>query len=67
MIRKFVHRTLAATTVAALPLLNAYAAPDLIASASIPATYEDLNNQTAAPLENAVPGNRLGGFGSSIT
>jgi hypothetical protein len=52
---------------AAVPALDAYASPDLIAAASIPATYEDLNNHTAAPLENAVPGNRLGGFGSSIT
>src|SRR5215475_974220 len=67
MIRKFVNRSLMAAALAAVPVMSAYAAPDLIAAASIPATYEDLNNQTAAPLENAVPGNRLGGFGSSIT
>jgi hypothetical protein len=67
MIRKFVNRSLMAAALAAVPALNAYAGPDLVAAASIPATYEDLNNQTAAPLENAVPGNRLGGIGSSIT
>jgi len=68
MIRKFVNRTLMAAAMAAVPALSAYAAgPDLIASASLPATYEDLSNQTAGPLENGVPGNRLGGVGSSIT
>ena len=67
MTRRFVNLSLTAVALAAVPVLNAYAAPDLIAAASIPATYEDLNNQTAAPLENGVPGNRLGGFGSSIT
>ena len=55
MIRKFVNRSLMAAALAAIPALSAYAAPDLIAAASIPATYEDLNNQTAAPLENGVP------------
>jgi hypothetical protein len=67
MIRKFVNRSLVAAALAAVPVLNAYAGPDLIATASIPATYEDLNNQTAAALENGVPGNRVGGIGSSIT
>lgn len=67
MIRKFVNRSLLAAAAAAVSVLDAHAGPDLIATASIPATYEDLNNQTAAPLENSVPGNRLGGFGSSIT
>src|ERR1051325_3618065 len=67
MIHRFVSRSLIVATLAAIPALSAYAAPDLIAAASIPATYEDLNNHTAAPLENGVPGNRLGGFGSSIT
>src|SRR5215470_10362484 len=66
MIRKFVNRSLMAAALTTVPALNAYAAPDLVATASIPATYEDLNNQTAAPLENGVPGNRLGGMGSSI-
>jgi hypothetical protein len=67
MIREFVNRSLMAAALAAVPVLSAYASPDLIAAVSVPATYQDLNNQTAAPLENGVPGNRLGGFGSSIT
>jgi Esterase-like activity of phytase len=67
MIRQFVNRRAVAAALAVAPMLNAHAGPDLIATASIPATYEDLNNQTAAPLENAVPGNRVGGLGSSIT
>jgi hypothetical protein len=67
MIHKFVSRSLLAVAFGVVPALNAYAGPDLIAAASIPANYEDLNNQTAAPLENGVPGNRLGGLGSSIT
>ncbi|HEX3842861.1 MAG TPA: esterase-like activity of phytase family protein [Steroidobacteraceae bacterium] len=66
MIRQFVNRSLIAAALAATPMMSAYANPDLIATASIPATYEDLSNQTAAPLENRVAGNRLGGFGSSI-
>jgi len=66
MIRTVVNRSLMAAALATVPMLNAYAGPDLVAAASVPAIYEDLSNQTAAPLENAVPGNRLGGFGSSI-
>ncbi len=53
----------ALTTVTAL---NAHAAVDLIAIGSISGTYEDLSNQTAAPLENGVAGNRLGGIGSGL-
>lgn len=60
MIRKFVNRSLIAAAFETVPVLSAYPAPDLVATASIPATYEVLNNQTAAPLENGVPGNRLG-------
>src|SRR5215470_4673477 len=45
----------------------AHASVDLIAIGSISGTYEDLSAETAAPLENGVPGNRLGGMGSSIT
>ncbi|HEY6456705.1 MAG TPA: esterase-like activity of phytase family protein [Steroidobacteraceae bacterium] len=67
MMRRLVPPTLFVVASVAIPVMSAYASPDLIAAASIPATYEDLNNQTAAPLENGVPGNRLGGFGSSIT
>jgi hypothetical protein len=67
MTLKSMSRGLMAAALGAMPVLTAYANPDLIATASIPATYEDLNNPTAAPLENGVPGNRLGGFGSAIT
>jgi hypothetical protein len=67
MIAKIVHRTLLTAAFAAVPLLSANAAPDLVASASLPANYEDLSNQTSGPLENGVPGNRLGGIGSSIS
>jgi hypothetical protein len=46
--------------------VGAYADPTLIAIGSISGTYEDLAIETAAPLENGVPGNRLGGMGSAI-
>src|SRR5215472_15211482 len=42
------------------------AAVDLIASGSISGTYEDFAIETAAPLENGIPGNRLGGMGSGL-
>ena len=45
---------------------EAYASVDLIAIGSISGSYEDLASQTAAPLENGVPGNRLGGIGSGL-
>jgi len=61
-----VIRALMASVLATAPMLSTHANPDLIATASIPATYEDFDNQTAGQLENAVPGNRLGGLGSSI-
>jgi hypothetical protein len=57
---------LIAMALAAFAALSAHADIQLIATANLPAIYEDLNNQTAAPLENGVPGNRLGGLGSSI-
>jgi len=44
----------------------AHAEPFLIATGSISGTYEDLALETAAPLENGVPGNRLGGLGSGL-
>jgi hypothetical protein len=66
MIRPSVNHSFVAAALVATSAMNAYAGPDLIASASIPATYEDLSNPTAAPLENGVPGNRIGGIGSSI-
>ncbi len=44
----------------------AHAAPDLIAVGSISGTYEDFATETAGPLENGIPGNRLGGMGSGL-
>src|SRR5262245_25498640 len=40
--------------------------PVLIAIGTISALYEDFATQTAAPLENGIPGNRLGGMGSGL-
>src|SRR5262249_61026188 len=39
------------------------AGPTLIAIGSVSGTYEDLALETAPPLENGGPGNRLGGPG----
>jgi hypothetical protein len=41
--------------------------PVLIAIGTVSGTYEDFATQTAAPLENGIPGNRLGGMGSGLT
>ena len=38
----------------------------LIAVGKLSGTYQDLSAATAAPLENGVPGNRLGGLGSGL-
>src|SRR5215510_4661672 len=38
----------------------------LIAIGSINGHYEDLATETVSPLENGVPGNRLGGMGSGL-
>ncbi len=38
----------------------------LIAIGKISGLYQDLNEATAAPLENGIPGNRLGGMGSGL-
>src|SRR4051812_36888242 len=44
-----------------------YAAdPVLIAVGSINAAYEDFATDTAAPLENGIRGNTLGGMGSGL-
>ncbi|MEP7306154.1 MAG: esterase-like activity of phytase family protein [Acidobacteriota bacterium] len=44
-----------------------YAAdPVLVAIGSISPFYEDFAVQTAGPLENGIPGNRLGGIGSAL-
>lgn len=45
---------------------SAHAAVDLIAMGGIDGNYEDLDTQTAAPLENGVAGNRFGGIGSGL-
>jgi hypothetical protein len=45
---------------------GAQAEVKLIAIGTIDGAYEDLATQTAAPLENGVPGNRLGGVGSGL-
>jgi hypothetical protein len=44
----------------------AYADVELIAIGNISGTYEDLAHKVAAPLENGVPGDRLGGMGSGL-
>src|SRR5690349_17962569 len=61
-------KTFVATTMAALLSASAAFAADpvLIAIGTIPGTYEDFATQTAAPLENGIPGNRLGGMGSGL-
>ena len=64
-------RTWAAMTIvqltAALLASSIHAETKLIAIGSISGTYEDLAVETAAPLENGIPGNRLGGIGSGLT
>jgi hypothetical protein len=40
--------------------------PVLIAIGTVSGTYEDFATQTAAPLENGIAGNRLGGIGSGL-
>jgi hypothetical protein len=44
----------------------AYADPKLIAIGIVSGLYEDFATQTAGPLENGLPGNRLGGIGSGL-
>jgi hypothetical protein len=41
--------------------------PTLIAIGTISGTYEDFATRTAAPLENGIAGNLLGGMGSGLT
>jgi hypothetical protein len=59
------------TALASLILVSSVFTPetnavDLIAIGTIPGTYEDFAMETAGPLENGVPGNRLGGIGSGL-
>src|SRR5579884_4314831 len=65
--RPFMDKKKLATFLLASSLFTSAAnATDLIAIGSISGTYEDFATQTAAPLENGVPGNRLGGMGSGL-
>jgi hypothetical protein len=56
----------AIVTLAAVRTTSA-AQPTLIAIGSVSGQYEDFATDTSAPLENGVPGNRLGGLGSGLT
>lgn len=58
-------------TLAALFLVPSLFTPaahavDLIAIGTVSGAYEDFETKTADPLENGVPGNRLGGIGSGL-
>lgn len=44
----------------------AYADTELIAIGTVSGAYEDFATKTADPLENGIPGNRLGGLGSGL-
>ena len=72
MHKNLLRRSIASTLSGSLllgSLLMAGAAQaevQLIAIGSVDGAYEDLATQTAAPLENGVPGNRLGGLGSGL-
>jgi hypothetical protein len=56
-----------ALAVSAFAVVGQAAGPVLIAIGSISGFYEDFATQTAAPLENGLPGNVLGGMGSGIS
>jgi len=60
------RRPLPALLLTCSVLVPAVRAADLIAIGTMSGTYEDFAVQTAAPLENGVPGNRLGGIGSGL-
>src|SRR5215831_1214909 len=62
------HRTILATLLLLCPFASAVdaASPQLFAIGSMSGFYEDFAIQTAGPLENGVPGNRLGGLGSGL-
>ena len=60
-------RKLAALFLASFLLAPAaYAATELIAIGTVSGSYEDFATETADPLENGIPGNRLGGLGSGL-
>ena len=56
----------AAVALAVAGVSAAQASVDLTAFGSLSGTYQDLSSRTAAPLENKVAGNRLGGLGSGL-
>jgi hypothetical protein len=60
------RKLLGPLVISMLPLSFAHADPTLIAVGSIDGSYEDFAVETRAPLENGVPGNRLGGIGSGL-
>ena len=62
------HKRLMASLLAStlLTSVSAHADINLIAIGKISGNYEDLSSQTAAPLENGIAGNRLGGIGSGF-
>ncbi len=62
----FRSRLFALTAVASLFSLSAHATVDLIAEGQLSGTALDLSKETAAKLENGVPGNLLGGMGSGL-
>lgn len=49
-----------------LSCVAARADVDLIAIGTVSGAYEDFSTESAAPLENGVAGNRLGGLGSGL-
>ena len=62
----FVRRSVAAALGALCVAHAAQAEVDLIAIGTISGKYEDFATNTAAPLENGVAGNLLGGMGSGL-
>jgi hypothetical protein len=60
------QKKITALLLASLLYAPAAHATDLIAIGTVNGAYEDFSTQTAAPLENGVPGNRLGGVGSGL-
>ncbi|SDD70729.1 esterase-like activity of phytase family protein [Paraburkholderia lycopersici] len=61
-----IHRLMTSGIVAFALTNYAHAAADLIATGQLSGTIGDRATQTAAPLENGVAGNLLGGIGSGV-
>ena len=55
-----------AAVIAVLASTSVHASVDLIASGTLSGDMSDLSTETAAPLENGMAGNLLGGMGSGI-